>query len=74
MMYKPISPCGEHCERRGLESCLECEPWKEYKAKMLEYYEAEHRDKSVLRSAIEQKTRHLQKIKRQQGSTSFHVK
>lgn len=56
MMYKPIHPCKD-CKIRGVDACLECEPWKEYKAKMLEYYEAERQRKSVLSASSERRER-----------------
>ena len=49
-MYKPKTPCTKDCKDRDVAFCIKCEKLKQYKAQMNEYYEAEHREKSVVRA------------------------
>lgn len=72
-MYKPINPCHK-CTERNLDVCLACESWKAYKAKMIEYYDAEYGRKSIDRAAMEARDKLLKKKKRQQGYSNFHMK
>lgn len=72
-MYRPKNPCNG-CTERDLDTCLACAKWKEYKAKMLECYEVEHRDKSVARAVTDNIDKLLKKKHKQQGHKNFHYK
>ena len=73
MMYKPLPPCKD-CTQRGVDACLECKPWKEYRAKMAAYYEDVYRDKSVARAVTDSIDKLLKKKHKQQGHKNFHYK
>lgn len=73
MMYRPKNPCNG-CTDRDIDVCLACEKWKAYKAKMIECYEAEYRDKSVNRAVTDSIDKLLKKKHKQQGYNNFHYK
>ena len=71
MIYKPITPCGKDCADRNVDYCYKCEKLKQYKAQMNEYYEADHREKSVDRAFYDYRDLKIKEKQRKSGYKNF---